>query len=122
LSYEKCPNYLFAKIGRARLYLLNNEPQKALDVLGGFTLKQIYPNRSVFHITEMIAFALVLIQYFCQIENIKQAEIYLGRLEEILDQENPQLEAAQDYIWEAKKTQNIKIGLAKLERLRKKRK
>jgi hypothetical protein len=111
LSYEKCPNYLFAKIGRARLYLLNNEPQKALDVLGGFTLKQIYPNRSVFHITEMIAFALVLIQYFCQIENIKQAEIYLGRLEE-----------AQDYIWEAKKTQNIKIGLAKLERLRKKRK
>lgn len=122
LAYEKCPNYLFSKTGRAHLYILEDEPQKALDVLGGFTLKQVYPNRSVFHITEVKAFAFALLQCFCKLENIRQAEAQLNILQDILNEEDPILQTSEEIFWEAKREYNIKVGLAKLERFHKKRK
>lgn len=85
-TYEKFPDYLFAQTAQANIYLKKGFPEKAFEVLkGANTLIQLYPHRTVFHITELRAFEYTMVWYFCEIKNFEQADIHLQVMRKILE-------------------------------------
>jgi tetratricopeptide (TPR) repeat protein len=95
-TYERFPDYLFAKIGMANKYLRRGVPDKAIQVFrGSYTLKSLYPHRTVFHISEVRAFEYFMVEYFCMKNDVKQAEIHLQCLEKVLEEDDPYLQNAQ---------------------------
>jgi SEC-C motif. len=120
-TYEKFPNYLFAQTAQASIYLENGFPEKAFEVLkGAHTLKQLFPSRTVFHISEVKAFELFMIRYFCETEKLKQADTHLQFLQEVLEEDDPLLQDAQEIFESSKTLFNLKINMLRLHRLAKK--
>jgi len=65
--YEKYPDYLFAKIQYAELCLRNKDLQKIPVIFNNkFDLQLLYPERKVFHISEMLSFIGFMGEYSCQ--------------------------------------------------------
>lgn len=88
-NYENNPDYLFAKIGMANIYLQDDFPEKAIGIFNGaFTLKHIYPNRSVFHVSEVRAFEHFMVSYYCALSNFNQAKIHLDTMKKVLDEDD----------------------------------
>ena len=82
--YEKYPDYLFAKIQYAELCLRNKDLQKIPAIFNNkFDLQLLYPERKVFHVSEMLAFMGFMGEYSCQKSDFKQAEIYLDILKKL---------------------------------------
>lgn len=95
-TYKKFPDYLFAQTALANAYLEDGLPEKALEVVkGAYTLKQLYPHRDVFHISEVRAFECFMVRYFCEIKDFKQAEIHLQIMEQVLEADDVLLQNAQ---------------------------
>jgi tetratricopeptide (TPR) repeat protein len=95
-TYKKFPDYLFAQTALANAYLEDGLPEKALEVVkGAYTLKQLYPLRDVFHISEVRAFECFMVRYFCEIKDFKQAEIHLQIMEQALEADDVLLQNAQ---------------------------
>ena len=95
-TYEKFPDYLFAQTALAHIYLEEGLPEKTMEVLkGAYTLKQLYPQRDVFHISEFKVFNSCMIRYFCKIQDFKRAEVYLQMLQEVLEPDDILLQSAQ---------------------------
>lgn len=114
-TYEKFPNYLFAQTAQANVYLRGGFPEKAIEVLkGAFTLKQLYPHRNVFHITEVSAFENCMVKYFCMIRDLKQAERHLKILQQILDEDNNLLHDAQRIFRNANNRFKWEVGMSRL--------
>jgi tetratricopeptide (TPR) repeat protein len=67
-TYEKFPDYLFAKTGLMRMAFFENNHQKYLDIFGGkiFDLKSLFPSRNEFHISEALDFYSVVGIYFAR--------------------------------------------------------
>jgi len=98
-TYEKFPDYLFALTAIANAHLDDGMPEKALEVLkGAYTLKQLYPQRDTFHISEVKTFGLCMVHYFSVIKDFKQVELQLQMLEEILGPDDMLLQEAQKKI------------------------
>ena len=56
-SYEKHPEYLFAKINYAELCLQEGKIEEIPDIFDNkFDLKMLFPERTVFHISEVLSF------------------------------------------------------------------
>ena len=72
--YEKFPSYLFAKTAMCNFLLEKNRPDEAIEVLGGYTLTQLYPHRKIFHIDEYKTLSLSLILYFLEVDRIEEAK------------------------------------------------
>lgn len=84
--YEKFPDYLFARIAMARKCFSENNIEKFHEIFhGNYTLKSLYPNRSVFHVAECCAFELCMVEYFCKIGCVEQAMAHYDILAEFLD-------------------------------------
>ena len=82
--YEKYPDYLFAKIQYAELCLRNKDLQKIPVIFNNkFDLQLLYPERKVFHISEMLSFIGFMGEYSCQRSDFQQAERYLEILKEL---------------------------------------
>jgi tetratricopeptide (TPR) repeat protein len=112
-TYEKFPEYLFAIAAQANIYLDAGCPEKALKVFKGvYTLKSLYPHRDVFHISEVMAFAFLMIRYFCIKQNIKQAEIHLEMLKKLLVKDHPLLQKAQKMVRRMNALLNLKAALS----------
>jgi tetratricopeptide (TPR) repeat protein len=63
--YNKFPEYLFAKVGYANVLLKKGEGEKVPDIFEDKTnLRDLYPERDVFHISEFIAFTDTVVRYF----------------------------------------------------------
>jgi hypothetical protein len=78
------PDYLFARLNQAHGYIRNGEYEKVPLVLGeAMEIKMLYPERDVFHLTEVTGFLLAAVRYFTAIENLKLAENRLEILKEI---------------------------------------
>ncbi len=72
---EKHPEYLFGKINLAREYLIKDELELIPDVLGeDLDLKALYPERDLFHVSEVRDYCSVVIDYLCAIEDIASAK------------------------------------------------
>jgi tetratricopeptide (TPR) repeat protein len=64
-AYRRHPQYLFAKVNYANLCLQQGEIEKVPGIFAHtFDLKQLYPHRTRFHVSEFTGFAWVMYRYF----------------------------------------------------------
>ncbi len=84
LNAERNPDYLFAKINLAQAALQRGDlGQIPLLFDNKFDLKLLYPGRSTFHVTEYIAFASIMVEYYMRIDEHEAARMLFGMMEQI---------------------------------------
>jgi predicted Zn-dependent protease len=94
LNYRKNPNYLFARLNYAEFLLSDREHEKIIEVLGGtFNLRVMYPQRTVFHATEVAGLMAILARYHIFNGNAIAASNAFAVLREV-DPDHPTLEIA----------------------------
>jgi hypothetical protein len=83
-NYEQNPDYLFARLGYAEILLERGELDKIPDVFkGGYDLKAMYPDRDVFHVTELTAMCHFMIRFMVRKNQPEQARPYLTILKKM---------------------------------------
>jgi tetratricopeptide (TPR) repeat protein len=83
-AYRRHPQYLFAKVNYANLCLQQGEIEKVPGIFDhAFDLKQLYPHRKRFHVSEFTGFAGVMCQYFCAIGELNTATLYYQMLTQV---------------------------------------
>ncbi len=82
-AYRRHPQYLFAKVNYANLCLQHGEIEKVPGIFDhAFDLKQLYPHRTRFHVSEFTGFAGVMCRYFCAIGEQNTAILYYQMLKQ----------------------------------------
>jgi tetratricopeptide (TPR) repeat protein len=83
-AYRRHPQYLFAKVNYANLCLQQREIGKIPGIFAHtFDLKQLYPQRTRFHISEFTGFAGVMCRYCCAIGERETAVLYYRMLKHV---------------------------------------
>ena len=83
-AYRRHPQYLFAKVNYANLCLQQREIGKIPGIFDQkFALKQLYPHRTRFHVSEFTGFAGVMCRYFCAIGERETAALYYQMLKQV---------------------------------------
>jgi tetratricopeptide (TPR) repeat protein len=83
-AYRRHPQYLFAKVNYANLCLQQGEIGKIPGIFAHtFDLKQLYPQRTRFHVSECTGFAGVMCRYFCTIGERETAALYYQMLKHV---------------------------------------
>jgi tetratricopeptide (TPR) repeat protein len=83
-SYDRFPNYLFAKLIYADLCVSRGDlDQVPLIFNGKYDLSQLCPNRKRFHLTEAVGFMGVMGHYFMKKGDVEQAKTYHKILKEL---------------------------------------
>jgi tetratricopeptide (TPR) repeat protein len=83
-AYRRHPHYLFAKVNYANLCLQKGEIGKIPGIFEHTCdLKQLYPHRTRFHISEFTNFAGVMCRYFCAIGERETATLYYRMLKQV---------------------------------------
>lgn len=78
------PDYLFGLLNKANIYYLAGEYDKMPEVLGeAMEIKELNPDRDIFHLSEVVSFYKSAIMYFSAINNIEAAETRFQLLEEL---------------------------------------
>ena len=73
-NYEENPTYLFAKLNYSDYLVELGELEKVADIYNGiFNLKELYPSRNVFHITEITGFFGVIGYYYVMVDKYNEA-------------------------------------------------
>jgi len=76
-AYRRHPQYLFARVNYANLCLHQGEIGKISGIFDhACDLKQLYPHRTRFHVSEFTNFAWVMCRYFCAINERETATLY----------------------------------------------
>jgi uncharacterized protein YecA (UPF0149 family) len=87
-TLNKFPNYLFGLTEYGKYLLRRGEYDRIPKLLNkNFSLETLYPERDVFHITEVSAFYSLMIKYFLAKKDIQQAKIYFKILDELIPDE-----------------------------------
>lgn len=99
------PNYLFGKLNYAYTLIEKEKFDEAKEVLGeNLLLNELYPERTEFHLDEVMSYFSLTIQYLLATENLDEAELRLEILKEI-DDEHPKYLIANkmkmNYVFEA---------------------
>ena len=83
-AYRRHPQYLFAKVNYANLCLQQGEIEKVPGIFDHTCdLKQLYPHRMRFHVSEFTGFAWVMCRYFCAINERETAVLYYQMLKQV---------------------------------------
>ncbi len=78
------PDYLFAKITFAQQCLSEKRHEEVPKILGEqLDIQALYPNRNVFHFSEVIAFNQIKALYFIAIDSVEQAEQCVDTIKKI---------------------------------------
>ena len=78
------PDYLFGRLNVAAAYFHREEFDKIPEILGqNIELKELYPTRDVFHVSEFTSFTKFAVQYFFETENLEAANSRLNILIEL---------------------------------------
>lgn len=78
------PAYLFAKLNYAQLCMEAGDYEKIPEILEHqFVIKALYPERKVFHISEVTGFLGVVGMYFVYINNREQVKIHYDMLRQL---------------------------------------
>lgn len=95
---QKHPDYFFAKVNKANQFMEEQEFGKVVDLMGkGFDLKELYPDRDVFHISAFLSMQNIAVKYYGKIGDLVQAEKRLEMMKEV-DQESAQYQQAKGSI------------------------
>lgn len=109
------PDYLFAKINKANNHILKGEFDQVLKTLGdALEIKSLYPDRDLFHITEVSSFLIIAIHYFIAIDNIELAENRFDILKKLAPN-HPHTEEAEKMLF----NYSMKEGLKRFEEVSK---
>jgi tetratricopeptide (TPR) repeat protein len=80
-AYRRHPQYLFAKVNYANLCLQQGEMEKVPGIFDhACDLKQLYPHRTRFHVSEFTGFAWMMCRYCCAIGQRETATLYYRML------------------------------------------
>jgi tetratricopeptide (TPR) repeat protein len=83
-AYRRHPQYLFAKVNYANLCLQHGEIEKVPGIFDhACDLRQLYPHRKRFHVSEFTGFAWVMCRYFCAIGERDTAALYYQMLKHV---------------------------------------
>jgi tetratricopeptide (TPR) repeat protein len=83
-AYRRHPQYLFARVNYANLCLQHGEIEKVPGIFDhACDLKQLYPHRTRFHVSEFTGFAWVMCRYFCAIGEREIAVLYYQMLKHV---------------------------------------
>ena len=83
-NYLNNPDYLFAKLNYAEIFIIEGNHEKIPEILDNkFDIKALYPERDVFHISEVIGFMGIAGCYFAMAGYKKQAELFYRSLEDL---------------------------------------
>jgi tetratricopeptide (TPR) repeat protein len=83
-AYRRHPQYLFARVNYANLCLQHGEIEKVPGIFDhACDLKQLYPHRTRFHVSEFTGFAWVMCRYFCAIGEREIAVLYYRMLKQV---------------------------------------
>lgn len=84
-NYEKNPDYIFARLDLASIYLESGELEKFDEILEKkFDLKLLYPQRKVFHITEAAGFFCLMAEYYLLKGMKPQSKMYYDMLRQLV--------------------------------------
>jgi hypothetical protein len=90
------------------LYLAQNQPNKIPELLGDkYDMKILYPQRKVFHVSEMLALYSLLGSYYCDLEKINEANMFLDTIKKIAPK-SEDVEALEERIAEKQLFLNLK--------------
>jgi len=93
------PDYLFAKINTANLFIETGQLDKVPALLGeNLELQSLYPDRDLFHIGEVTNYFKIAVRYLAGIEDMELAENRLALLKEIAP-DHPDTEQAEIFLW-----------------------
>jgi len=88
-TYKKFPDYLFGRINYAQVCLRNGEPERVPAIFNNtFDLKMLYPQRSEFHVSEVMNFCYIMAWYFSTIGKMDTANIYYDTMRRV-DPDDP---------------------------------
>lgn len=111
------PDYLYGKLNLAMHYLGKDEPEKVPEALGELVeIKQLYPEREVFHIDEILSFNKIAVSYFLKLDKKEDADIRLEAMEQ-LDSKHTHTREAQNSMMRY----NLQLASERLERESKQR-
>jgi tetratricopeptide (TPR) repeat protein len=89
-SYERFPNYLFAKLAYADMCVCNGNLDEIPVIFDGkYDLSLVCPNRKRFHVTEAVGFMGVMGYYYLKLGDIERARPYHKMLKSLAP-EQPQ--------------------------------
>lgn len=92
------PDYLFGKLNRAHEYIKKDQAHKVPEILGeGMEIKDLYPDRDMFHLAEVTGFYKAAIHYYAAIDNLELAENRLEVLKGIAP-EHPDTDLAETFL------------------------
>lgn len=79
---KEFPDYLIALINKSHHFISKNLPDKVPEILDNkFNLKDLYPSRNEFHISEVLALEVLLVRYFAAIGKFDVAKSHIKLLE-----------------------------------------
>ncbi len=80
-NYEKFPLYLPAMTAEFLACLNKNDIERAHSILGSYSqIKELYPYRTTFHVSEVSLFTHAKVQYACKIDDLQEAVAHLNTL------------------------------------------
>lgn len=83
-NYENNPDYLFAKLNYAEICMHEGNYEKIPEIFDNkFEIKALYPERNVFHITEVVSFMGIVGLYFAHVGKEEQAKLFCENLEQL---------------------------------------
>ncbi len=83
-NYHKYSDYLFAKVNYAQICLMDGDAEKIPEIFGGhYDLKQLFPKRNCFHVTEFAGFTGVMCAYFAATGKLESAKLLYKSLLEV---------------------------------------
>jgi len=84
---EKFPKYLFGILALAEKHLEDKAFEKIPPLLnkGAFSLEYLYPDRDVFHISEVQYYYGVVCQYYASIDDLENAQVHLDYLKTVVE-------------------------------------
>ena len=81
---EQHPDYLFGKLNLATRYLLNDNLKDSLKIIGEtLSLKDLYPERNLFHVSEILGYLRFTVLYNLKIGEIEEAKAIFEEMKSI---------------------------------------
>ncbi len=78
------PDYLLARVAYARMFLEKGDLQRVAEVLENkFDIKQVYPERDIFHYTEVLQYTAIVAEYLIEKGESDRAQRYVTLMEDI---------------------------------------
>ena len=89
------PGYLFGLVNKATEYYVKEEYERMPELMGeDMDIKALYPDREMFHLSEVVSFYLTAIMYFTAVGDLEAADSRLKFLQDVAPHEEATEKAA----------------------------